>query len=70
MNKTNFQDFSKTSGIFFPPRIFPGLVITILKFQDLSRFSMTGGTPFRKPADVPDENMTSAFLPLCKQVSG
>jgi len=35
-----FQDFSKTLDIYFP-RTFPGLGISIFKFQHFSRFSMT-----------------------------
>jgi len=37
MNITHFHDFSKNFGDFFSP----GLEITILKFHDFSRFSMT-----------------------------
>jgi len=38
VNITNFHDFSKT---FVISMTFPGLEITILKFHDFSRFSMT-----------------------------
>jgi len=38
---TNFHDFSKTFMIYVFSMTFPGLEITILKFHDFSRFSMT-----------------------------
>lgn len=41
MNTPNFHDFSKTFGILFFSSTFPGLEITILKFDDFSRFFMT-----------------------------
>jgi len=38
---TNFHDFSKTFMIQVFSMTFPGLEMTILKFHDFSRFSMT-----------------------------
>jgi len=38
---TNFHDFSQTFMISVFSMTFPGLEITILKFHDFSRFSMT-----------------------------
>jgi len=38
---THFHDFSKTFMIYVFSMTFPGLEMTILKFHDFSRFSMT-----------------------------
>ncbi|TNN66955.1 hypothetical protein EYF80_022872 [Liparis tanakae] len=38
---THFHDFSRTFVIKFFSMTFPGLEMTILKFHDFSRFSMT-----------------------------
>jgi len=46
MNTTNFYEFSKTFGIKSFFTLFAGLEITIFKFHDFSRFSMTVQTLF------------------------
>jgi len=48
--RTNFHDFNKTSVIEVFSMTFPGLEITILKFHDFFRFSMTVRTPIRAVA--------------------